>query len=276
MKAINCKGQLLSLQTPVVMGILNLTDDSFYKGYLQLDHAALLHKVQQMLRDGAAIIDIGGQSTRPGSVLLSAEEEAARIISVIRFLTDEIPGLIISVDTFYSKVALKAAEAGAAIINDISGGSMDKDMIKTAAALRMPYVCMHMKGTPQTMQQLAAYKNVTEEVLSYMQHKLNECRQAGIIDFIIDPGFGFAKTISHNFQLLNDLELFRIIDAPLLVGLSRKSTIYKTLGTTAEHALNGTTVLHTIALQKGANILRVHDVKEAAEAIKLLQALQPS
>ena len=274
MKSINCNGKLLSLKSPVVMGILNITDDSFYKGYLSSGYDAILSHTQKMLDEGASIIDIGGQSTRPGSTFLSAEEEYERIAPVIKLLHDTFQDIIISVDTFYSPVAERAADVGAALINDISGGNLDNQMIATAGRLKLPYVCMHMKGTPQTMQSHANYEDVCREVLQYLLYKQAECLDAGITDFIIDPGFGFAKTVSHNFKLLNELEVFSVIDAPLLVGLSRKKTVYQTLGTTSGQALNGTTVLNTIALQKGANILRVHDVKEAVEAIKLTEALK--
>jgi len=272
MFTLNCKGRLITAAQPLVMGIINVTPDSFYNESRQQDTEAIVKKAGQMLNEGAGILDIGGQSTRPGSRLLNAAEEASRVCYAIEAIAGTFPAAIISIDTFYAKVAAAAVAAGAAIVNDISGGEMDKNMLETVAGLQVPYICTHMKGTPQTMQQLAAYEHVTTAVLDYFVSKLDSCRKAGIHDVILDPGFGFAKTSEHNFKLLKELGVFKITGKPLLVGLSRKSTIYKTLGTTAAGALNGTTVLNTIALQNGADILRVHDVKEAVEAVKLLSA----
>ncbi len=272
MFTLNCKGRLLAAERPLVMGIINVTDDSFYTGSRQQGTGAVLKKAAQMLAEGADILDIGGQSTRPGSTLLNAEAECTRVVPAIEALAKEFPEAILSVDTFYAAVAQKASDAGAHIINDISAGELDKKMIATVASLRTPYVCMHMKGTPQTMQSLAEYSDVTKEVLDYFIKKAGDCKQAGIHDVIIDPGFGFSKTITHNFQLLKNMQVLSILQLPILVGLSRKSTIYKTLNISAEEALNGTTVLHTLALQNGAGILRVHDVKEAREAITLFSA----
>jgi dihydropteroate synthase len=272
MFTLNCKGRLVTAEQPLVMGIINITPDSFYSGSRQQDSAAVVKKAGQMLEEGAAILDIGGQSTRPGSQLLSATEEAERIVTAIEAITGAFPAAIISIDTFYAKVAAAAVSAGAAIINDISGGEMDGQMLETVASLQVPYICMHMKGTPQTMQQLAVYENVTTAVLDYFICKLEACKKAGIHDVILDPGFGFAKTNHHNFTLLKELSVLKITGRPLLAGLSRKGTIYKTLGTDAAGALNGTTVLNTIALQNGADILRVHDVKEAVEVVKLFTA----
>lgn len=256
------------LDKPAVMGIINVTPDSFYGGSrANADNA--LRMAEQMLKDGAAILDIGGQSTRPQSIKISADEEAARVLPVIEAVHKNFPETFISADTYYANVAHNAVQAGACIINDISGGLFDANMPATVALLNVPYICMHIKGNPQNMQQQAMYEDVTKEVLDFFISKTEECRLAGIHDLIIDPGFGFGKTIQHNFSLLKNLSAFAILQKPLLVGVSRKSTIYKTLGTTAEDALNGSTVLHTLALQNGANILRVHDVKEANEAIRL-------
>lgn len=273
MYTLNCKGRLLVLENPVVMGILNITPDSFYSGSRTESNDAILSKAEQMLSEGAKILDIGGQSTRPGSTRLSADEELQRVLPAIEVLKKQFPHCFLSIDTYHSKVAKEAVQAGADMVNDISSGEMDEQMIPTVAALQVPYIAMHMQGTPDTMQQNPSYENITREVLDYFIKKTEQCKAAGIADIVIDPGFGFGKTIAHNFQLLKELEVFQILKHPLLVGLSRKSTIYKTLGTTADKALNGTTVLNTIALQKGATILRVHDVKEAAEAITLVQSV---
>jgi dihydropteroate synthase len=216
---------------------------------------------------------LGGQSTRPGAERISAEEELGRVLPAVEAVADRFPEAIISVDTFYSKVAFGAVEAGATMVNDVSGGLLDPEMLSTVAALGVPYVCMHMKGEPQTMQQNPVYEDVSLEVLDFFIRRIAECRAAGIKDVIADQGFGFGKTIQHNFSLLKKFDVFKLLGVPILMGISRKSTIYKTLGISAEEALNGTTVLHTIGLQKGANILRVHDVKEAVEAVKLLEAM---
>lgn len=274
MFTINCRGRLLVIDQPLVMGIINLTPDSFYSGSRFSQTEAILQKAGQMLAEGAAILDIGGQSTRPGSELLTADEEAKRILEPIAAIKDRYPDCIISVDTFYAKTAHAAVNAGATIVNDISGGAMDGDMLATVADLDVPYICMHMKGTPQTMQSEAVYKNITVEVLDYFIRQTERCAHAGIKDTIIDPGFGFAKTITHNFQLLRELSVLTMLGKPLLAGLSRKSSVYKTLGITPEESLNGTTVLNTLALHGGASILRVHDVKAAREAIRLFTAVQ--
>lgn len=260
------------LDEPIVMGIINVTPDSFYGGsrLASIDDALL--QADKMVAEGAVILDIGGQSTRPGSEVIGADAEIKRVLPMVEAIHKKNPSAIISVDTFYAQVAEATSGAGASIINDISGGTMDGDMLATAARLKMPYICMHIKGTPATMQQHAVYSDVTKEVLEYFIERLDKCRQAGIHDVIIDPGFGFAKTPKHNFTLLHNLGVFKILGVPVLAGLSRKSTIYKTLGVTPEEALNGTTVLNTIALLNGANILRVHDVREAAEAVKLVRA----
>jgi len=255
------------------MGIINATPDSFYEGSRFSGTDKILVQAEKMISEGADILDIGGQSTRPGSEQVSMDTELSRIIGSIEAIHQKFPEIIISVDTYYSTVAKKCIHAGASIVNDISSGTMDKEMLSTIAAFQVPFVAMHMKGTPQTMQLQADYENVTREVLDFFIRKKDECKTAGIADVIMDPGFGFAKTIAHNFQVLKDLSVFKMLDAPLLVGLSRKSSVYKTLGISPEEALNGTTVLNTIALMNGANILRVHDVKEAKEAIKLCGAV---
>lgn len=274
MFTLNCNGSLLVLDRPLVMGIINATPDSFYIGSRFQGVDGILHQAEKMLKDGAAILDIGGQSTRPGSKQVGADEEMNRIIAAIESLNHNFPLSIISIDTYYSKVAREAIAAGAGMVNDISGGNFDPAMIETVGQLCVPYVCMHIKGTPETMHQNPTYENVTREVLDYFIQKTDVCKKAGIHDVIIDPGFGFGKTISHNFRLLKDLSNFTVLGKPLMSGISRKSTIYKTLEVTAEEALNGTTVLNTISLLNGANILRVHDVKEAAEVVKLITAYQ--
>ena len=273
MFTLNCNGRLLVADKPLVMGIINATPDSFYEGSRFAGTDKILAQAEKMISEGADILDLGGQSTRPGSEKISEDAELGRVVESIETVHRQFPETIISIDTYYSTVAKKSVQAGASIVNDITSGEMDGKMLATVASLHVPYVAMHMKGTPQTMQQLSNYENVTREVLDFFIRKRHECKTAGIADVIIDPGFGFAKTIAHNFQLLNDLSLFKMVDAPLLVGLSRKSSVYKTLGISAEEALNGTTVLHTLALMNGASILRVHDVKEAKEAIKLSGAV---
>lgn len=252
------------------MGIINVTPDSFYTGSRNPTTGEALGKAEQMISEGALILDVGGQSTRPGSNKLNASEEAERVLPVVEAINQQFPQTIISVDTFYASVAEQAIQAGASMINDISGGILDKAMLATVAKLKVPYICMHIKGTPETMQQNTVYENVTRELLDYFIQRMDVCKKAGINDIIIDPGFGFGKTSTHNFELLRNLSLFKMFEKPVLAGLSRKSTIYKTLGITAEEALNGTTVMNTLALIKGANILRVHDVKEAVETVKLV------
>ena len=272
MFTLNIKGKLFSYPAPAVMGIINITPDSFYAESRQMNIDDIVAQAGKMLSEGASFLDMGGQSTRPSSELLTASQESGRVIPAIEAILNSHPGAIISIDTFYAEVAAAAVKAGAAIVNDISGGEMDKAMIKTVADLQTPYICMHMKGTPQTMQSLAEYNNVTTEVAEYFTKKISDCEKAGIRDIIIDPGFGFAKNAGHNFQLLKQLDRLQSFGKPILAGLSRKSTVYKTLGTTAQNALNGTTVLNTIALLNGASILRVHDVKEALECLKLVEA----
>lgn len=271
MFTLNSKGRMRVVDKPWVMGILNLTPDSFYPGS-RVSHSQLIDVAGSFLEQGADILDLGGQSTRPGSDPLSAEAEMERVIPAFTALRKAFPDCWLSVDTFHATVAEAAVEAGADWVNDISGGYLDAAMLSTVGRLQVPYICMHMKGTPQTMQQQAQYEQVTLEVLDYFIERISACRQAGIQDIIIDPGFGFAKTAAHNFQLLRELRSLAILGVPVLAGLSRKSTIYRTLGITAEEALNGTTVLNTIALLQGASLLRVHDVKEAREAITLIEA----
>lgn len=271
MFTLNCKGELLTITKPIVMGIINTSPNSFYTNSQQNSIDSALFKVEQMVQEGAIIIDIGGQSTKPNSLPITVEEELRRTVNVIEAIKKKFSNLIISIDTYNATVASKAVEAGASIVNDISGGTFDENMMATVANMNAPYVCMHIKGTPQTMQQNPIYDNVTQEVLSFFIDKINQAKQAGIKDVIIDVGFGFGKTIQHNFQLLKELSVFSIVEKPILIGVSRKSTIYKTLGITPEQALNGTTALHTISLLNGANILRVHDVKEAIECIKLFE-----
>jgi dihydropteroate synthase len=272
MYTLNCKGRLLIIDRPVVMGILNITPDSFYSGSRVQQADDVVSRAAQMIEEGAAILDIGGQSSRPGSGRIDTTEELRRVLPAIETIKKHFPATFLSIDTYHAQVAQEAVLAGADIINDISAGEMDEQMIDTAAACNVPYVAMHMKGTPATMQQNPVYKDVTVEVVDFFIRKTGQLTTAGIKDTIIDPGFGFGKTIAHNFELLKKLEVLQILQRPVMVGLSRKSTIYKTLGVTAEEALNGTTVLNTIALTKGACILRVHDVKEAAEATRLFAA----
>ena len=271
MFTLNCNGRLLVINKPIVMGILNSTPDSFYTASRLQTEDSILQQAAEMLNEGATILDMGGQSTRPGSERITAEEEAARVLPAIELVHKKFPEAFISVDTFYAGVAVQAVAAGACIVNDISGATMDEDMLSTVGKLNVPYICMHIKGRPETMQHDPVYENVTREVLDFFIQQTEQCRQQGINDVIIDPGFGFGKTIMHNFQLLKELNVFKMLERPILAGLSRKGTIYKTLHITAEEALNGTTVLNTIALLNGANILRVHDVKDAVEAITLVE-----
>lgn len=274
MFTLNCKGRLLLLEKPVVMGIINLTPDSFYSGSRQQATDAVLAEAGKMLQEGAMILDLGAQSTRPGSERVSEEEELKRLLPALEALSQQFPEAFISVDTFYASVAKAAVEAGACMVNDISAGNLDPAMISTVASLSVPYVLMHMKGSPQTMQQNTDYTDVTREVLDYLIWKKAEITKAGIRDIIIDPGFGFAKNAAQNFTLLKNIHLFRLLDAPLLLGISRKSFIWKTLGLTPEEALEGTIAMNTAGLLGGAAILRVHDVKEAVQTIKLVTALQ--
>lgn len=270
---INCLGKLIDLSSPKVMGILNLTPNSFYDGGKFKNEKSILNQVDKMLSDGATFIDIGAYSSKQNAEFVSEKEEENRLFPVIELILKEFPETLISIDTFRSAIAKKAIENGACIVNDISAGSLDDKMFETIANLQVPYIMMHMKGNPQTMQGLAHYENIVKEMLFYFSEKVASARSFGINDLIIDPGFGFAKKMEHNFEVLNNLELFQMLELPILVGFSRKSMIYKTLETSAEFALNGTTVLNTIALQKGAKILRVHDVREAIECVKLVSQL---
>ncbi len=271
---INCKGSLLDFSSPRVMGILNITPDSFYDGGKYPDEKALLLQTEKMLREGASIIDIGAYSSRPGATDISEDEELGRIVPIVELILGNFPSAILSVDTFRAGVARICIEAGAAMVNDISGGDLDSRMMKTVAELQVPYIMMHMRGSPQNMTKLTDYEDVLIDVRYSLSEKVARARQLKINDVIIDPGFGFAKTRSQNFSLLKHLDLFLPFDVPLLVGLSRKSMIYKTLGTDAERALNGTTALNMYALNKGAHILRVHDVKEAVECVRLFEELR--
>ncbi len=270
---INCKGNLIDVTIPKVMGILNCTPDSFYDGGNYKTDSQILSQAEKMLTDGAAFIDIGAYSSKPNASFVSEEEEISRLLPVVNLILKEFPTTLLSIDTFRSKVAKIAIENGAVIINDISAGSLDNEMMQTIAKHQVTYIMMHMKGTPQTMQTLTNYENIIKEMLFYFSEKVALARSFGINDIVIDAGFGFAKTLDQNYEILNKLEVFNMLDLPFLVGVSRKSMIYKTLETTAENSLNGTTVLNTIALVKGAKILRVHDVKEAVECVKLFGKL---
>ncbi|WP_293312583.1 dihydropteroate synthase [Pedobacter sp. UBA5917] len=272
-QSLNIKGKLIDLSTPKVMGILNITPDSFYSNSRTKTIDEALSKAEQFLNEGATFIDIGGYSSRPGAKDISEAEETDRLVPVVESLTAAFPEAVISIDTFRAKVAEETILAGAHIINDIASGDMDDKMFETVARLQVPYMMMHMQGTPQNMQQNPVYNNVLLEVIDYLAEKVAALRALHVHDVIIDPGFGFGKTIAHNYELLNQMEAFKIFKLPILVGFSRKGMIYKTLGNTAADALNGTTVLNTIALQKGAGILRVHDVKEAVECVRLVGML---
>ncbi|WP_044399281.1 dihydropteroate synthase [Lacinutrix sp. Hel_I_90] len=270
---INCNGSLIDLTAPKVMGILNVTPDSFYDGGFYKDPSLILKQVEKMLEAGATFIDVGAYSSKPNADKVSQEDELKRILPIIDLLLKHFPDLVISVDTFRAEVARQCIEKGAALVNDISAGHLDDKMMETVAHLNVPYIMMHMRGTPETMQQQTNYKSILKEILFYFSERIAKARALGIVDIIIDPGFGFAKTREQNFELLNSLEGFKIIELPLLAGISRKSMIYKTLQTTSSEALNGTTALNMVALEKGAKILRVHDVKEAVECVKLYNQL---
>jgi dihydropteroate synthase len=271
---IRCNGRLIDLSVPKVMGILNVTPDSFYANSRIKNETELLRKTEQMLYEGAGFIDIGGYSSRPGATDISEDEERKRLLPAVELLHKNFPGIMISVDTFRSRIAKEAVQAGACMINDISGGQADKKMFDTVAELKVPYILMHMRGTPQTMQTLTAYNpDPVTEINRFFSEKIRELHQRNHNDIIIDPGFGFAKTVEQNYFILNRLERFTIHRKPLLVGISRKSMLFKPLKTNPENARNATTVAHTIALLKGASILRVHDVKEAVEAVKIVTML---
>jgi dihydropteroate synthase len=271
MFTLNCRGRILPANRPLVMGIINTTPDSFYQGSRFMGAEEVLQQAGKMIEEGADILDIGGQSSRPGAQVVGMEEELRRVITPIKLLHTHFPGTVISVDTFHSIVAREAVAAGASMVNDIGGGTLDNDMLATVGRLGVPYICMHMKGTPATMNREAVYEDVTREVLDFFIRRIDDCREAGIHDLILDPGLGFAKNGIHNLVLLKNLAALGIPGRPLLLGLSRKSFIYKALGTTSEQALNGTSILNTLALLNGAAILRVHDPREASEAIRLLE-----
>ena len=267
---LNVHGKIIDLSIPKVMGILNVTPDSFFDGNRYVSPSSILKQVEKMVTEGADFIDVGGYSSRPGASEISMEEELSRVLPVIELIHTNFPQSIISIDTFRSQVAFQAVKLGAGIVNDISAGEIDNKMIETVAAMKVPYLAMHMRGTPQTMSGLTQYENLLNEVTTYFYEKIKHFQDMGIKDVMIDPGFGFAKTVDQNFELLNQLESLRMIAKPIVVGLSRKAMIWRTLKTSADYALNGTTALHAIALLKGACILRVHDVKEAVETIKLI------
>lgn len=266
---INCNGQLIDLSIPKVMGILNLTPNSFFDGGRYTTDDEIIQKVEKMLKDGTSFIDVGAYSSKPNAEFVSEAEELQRIVPIVNLILKHFPETLLSIDTFRSEVAKACIENGAAIINDISAGNLDEKMLETAAKYNVPYIMMHMKGTPQTMQSMTNYENIVKEMLFYFSEKTALARSFGINDLIVDPGFGFAKTLEQNYEVLQKLELFQMLELPLLAGFSRKSMIYKTLETSAVEALNGTTVLNTLALTKGAKILRVHDVKEAVECVTL-------
>ena len=270
---IRCKGQLIDLATPKVMGILNVTPNSFFDGGKYKNNKEILSQVGKMLNDGATFIDIGAYSSKPSAEFVSEEEELQRIVPIVNLILEHFPEILISIDTFRSEVAQACIENGAAIINDISAGNLDDKMLETIAKYNVPYIMMHMRGTPQTMQTMTNYDNIVKEILFYFSERVAQARSLGINDLIVDPGFGFAKTLEQNYEVLQKLELFEMLELPLLAGFSRKSMIYKTLKSTAAEALNGTTVLNTIALTKGAKILRVHDVKEAMECVTLFNKI---
>ena len=274
MKTINCKGNLIDLSTPKVMGVINLTPDSFYDGGKLTSEKEILLQANKMLQEGATFLDLGAYSSRPGAQFVSEKEEIHRLLPVIKILLNEFPETLLSIDTFRSNVANESIYAGASLINDISAGTLDDHMFKIIAQHQVPYVMMHMRGTPETMKQNTDYTDLTKEVIYYFSERIAKARSFGINDLIADPGFGFSKTLDQNYELFNDLELFRYLNVPLLIGISRKSMIQKKIKTTAADSLNGTTALHAIAIQKGASILRVHDVKEAFETINLLQNLK--
>ena len=270
---LNCNGKLVDISSPKVMGILNITPDSFFDGGKYNNETDILQQVEKMLSEGATFIDVGAYSSRPGATHISETEELQRIVPIIKLLVKNFPKIIISVDTFRSNIAEKSIKTGAAIINDISGGKMDDNMFKTVAKLQVPYIMMHMLRTPQNMQKNPVYEDVTKELISFFAAQISKLKQLKVNDVIIDVGFGFGKTIEHNYKLLKDLALFKNLDTPILAGISRKSMLYKPLEITPQLALNATTSANTIALLNGANILRVHDVKEAMEAIKIVEQL---
>lgn len=270
-KTLNVKGRLVSLSTPLVMGILNVTPDSFYAGSRKQTEEAIAGRIEEILSEGGGMVDVGGYSSRPDAAEVSPEEEMSRLEVALRILRDHYPEVPVSVDTFRSEIARRCVEEyGAAVINDISGGEIDKAMFRTVADLRVPYILMHMRGTPQTMGQHTDYADLLEEVTLYFARKVRELRELGVNDIVLDPGFGFSKTLEQNYLLMRHLGDFRMFGLPLLVGVSRKRMIYQLLGGTPAESLNGTTVLHTYALLNGADILRVHDVRAAVEAVRIV------
>lgn len=271
---INCAGKLLDLSEPKIMGILNVTPDSFYDGGKLENEEAILFQANKMMREGATILDIGGMSSRPGADVISVEEELKRVIPAVQIVAKNLPKAIISVDTVRGEVARQAVANGAHIINDISAGQIDEGMYETIAELQVPYILMHMQGQPKTMQLNPNYDDIVHDVLDFFVGEIEDLRDLGVKDIIIDPGFGFGKTVEHNYEMLRKMQVFQMMGVPILAGLSRKSMIYKVLNTEAKEALNGTTALHIVALQQGAKILRVHDVKEAVDCVTLFNHLR--
>jgi dihydropteroate synthase len=271
---INCKGQIIDLSTPKIMGILNITPNSFYDGGKYSLEKNAIAQVEKMLNEGTTFIDIGAYSSKPNAEFVSQEEELIRIIPLVKAILKEFPEALLSIDTFRSSVAQECLNNGAALINDISAGNLDEKMMEVISKYNVPYIMMHLRGTPQTMQSQTNYEHLIKEMITYFSDKVNKARSLGITDLIIDPGFGFAKTTDQNYEILSNLELFKMLELPILAGVSRKSMIYKPLGVTTNDALNGTTVLNTIAISKGATIIRVHDVKEALECVKLCEKLR--
>ena len=271
---INCKGRLVDLSVPKVMGILNLTPDSFYDGGKYKDEDGILSQVEKMLEEGATFVDLGAYSSRPGANHVPEDEEKKRILPILKLLLKHFPEAFFSIDTFRSSIASECLEVGAAMINDISAGNLDPEMFDVVARFQVPYILMHLKGTPQSMHKKAVYDNLIKDLLLYFSEKIGNAHSKKIIDIIIDPGFGFAKTLEQNYHMLHHLDLFQNLNKPILIGLSRKSMIYKTLKSSPKEALNGSSVLHSVALLKGANILRVHDVKEAMECVTLIETVK--
>ena len=272
-QSLNCKGQLIDLSTPKVMGILNITPDSFYDGGLFKDPKSILAQAEKLILEGATFIDIGAYSSRPGADFVSENEELQRIVPVVELILKQFPNVLISIDSFRAKVVRECVDAGAVISNDISAGHLDDQMMKTVGELKIPYIMMHMRGTPQTMQTLTNYNHLINAIYGYFSERIQLAKQHRIMDLVIDPGFGFAKTLSQNYELLGNMAFFQNLNCPMLCGVSRKSMIYKTLDCTAKEALNGTTALNMVSLLNGASILRVHDVKEAMECVKLFNQL---
>lgn len=274
-KKLNINGQLLNLSAPLVMGILNVTPDSFYSGSRKQTESDIEERIQTILKEGGTMIDVGGYSSRPNAEEVSAEEEMTRLSAALKIIQKNYSAIPVSVDSFRADVARRCVEQyGVAMINDISAGEMDARMFETVASLRVPYIMMHMRGTPSTMQKYTGYTDMMEDIMMYFSRKIRELRLLGVADVVIDPGFGFSKTLEQNFILMNKLSDFAVFELPLLVGVSRKSMIYKTLNCSPEESLSGTITLNTVALQNGANILRVHDVKAAADTIKIISKLK--